>query len=118
MLLIDHRYPVVALDHSMVGRHLGALRIGDVALALASARAEVLGMGSQELFDLFDLALVGDKFLLVLVAYGALHFFAIPLPVSGDDLLCCDFVLPLLVSKFVVGPAPFLGGIGWQLAPV
>jgi hypothetical protein len=45
MLLIDHTHPVIALDHPVAGRHLGALGIGDIALSLAAARADVLFAG-------------------------------------------------------------------------
>src|SRR5688500_14563800 len=41
MFLIDHCHPVVALDHTMTGRHLGALGIGDIALALAATGTDV-----------------------------------------------------------------------------
>src|SRR5262249_24603706 len=70
MFLIDHGHPVVALDHPMAGRHLGALGIGDIALALVTTGTDVLLAGFQKILNLFDLSLVGGQFLVVLSTMG------------------------------------------------
>jgi hypothetical protein len=43
----------------MAGRHLGALGIGDIALALVTTGSDVLLAGFQKILNLFDLSLVG-----------------------------------------------------------
>ena len=45
MFLIDHSHPVVALDHPVAGRHLGALGIGDVTLTLVTTGTHVFRVG-------------------------------------------------------------------------
>ena len=70
MFLIDHGHPVVALDHPMAGRHLGALGIGDVALTLLTTGTHVFRVGFEKTLDLFDLAFVRRQFLLSCSAMG------------------------------------------------
>ncbi len=118
VFLINHRYAVVPLDYSMVGRHLGALRVGDIALSFIATGADVLGMGLQKLFDLTNLAFERGQLLVVLFSHGTKLFSGVSATMTGDDLLGGSFVFLLLVQKFFVGATPLFGSIGRELAAV
>src|SRR5262249_15846628 len=111
MFLIDHGHPVVALDHPMAGRHLGALGIGDIALALVTTGTDVLLAGFQKILNLFDLSLLCGHFLVVLLVHGTLLLCVFPVPVPCHALFPRRLVLLLLFAKLFMGPTPLLGGV-------
>ena len=118
VLGIDHGNAVVALNHAVVGGHLGAVGVGDVALSLVAAVPEVRPGGLEEAFDLVDLAFVGGAFLLLLGHDRREFFLDILCLMAGHDLLCRGVQFLLLVAQLLEGAAPLLRGVAGQFAAV
>src|SRR3990167_1496925 len=84
MLTIDRRHRGVTLDHAMTGLHLGALRIGDVALADRAFRSAVLVVGGEEFLDLAHIRAQACEGFLFPIARGSLGLGGIGLTRSEE----------------------------------
>src|SRR3954466_15314281 len=85
--IIYHGQTVVALDNPTRARHLGALRVGHVALLLVARRTQLLLGVPQERRDLFDFAPVALDLLRVPGARPPVLFLLIALAMPLHDPL-------------------------------
>jgi hypothetical protein len=118
VLVIDDRYAVIALDHAVGGLHGGALVVGDVALYGLILLTRLVVMLFEPCPDLLDVLLEGGNILLFLSGHDFVLFRSVRLSMAGDDLPDDPLHLLFLSGKVILGTAPFLGGIGGELAAV
>ena len=118
VLAVDHGDPVVSLDHAVGGFHRGAFIVGDVAFSGFFSAAGLVVVFRQPVPDLFDLFLKGGDILLFFFYNGPVSLCLVRLPMLGDDLIDGFFHLFFFMRQLFLGPAPLLGGVRRELAPV
>jgi len=115
MLVIDQGLGIVALNDAMRGRHLSRLIIGEIALDLFGAFAQLGFVLLEEGIEAFDLACQAISLALAMLLLGGCRILTDVL----RDLLF-EFLLEFvaLVLEFLKGTTPLLRGVGGEFETI